>query len=398
MITEKRAMSEIYFDNAATSPARPEVVEAMSVFFSEVGGNPSSLHQAGQRAKRALEEARHTVAAALGAEPGEIFFTSGGTESNNLAIRGVAQSLRDRGRHVITSSFEHHAVLNVCQALEKEGFEVTYLPVDRFGILDIGALRNSLRPDTVLVSIMLANNEVGTIQPMSEVSSLARERGILLHTDACQAVGKMPVSVDSLGVDLLSLAAHKFYGPKGVGALYMRKGTTILPLLRGGHQERMIRPGTENVPGIVGLASAIRLAVADLPVESVRVAALRDRLEQEIREGVRDVSFNGHRTLRVPNISNISFSSIDGETLLLALDMRGISVSTGSACNAGSTEPSHVLRAMGLDRGLALGSLRFSLGRQNTEAEVGVVVNALVEIVAQLRENAPASPVAASCG
>jgi cysteine desulfurase len=391
-------MSEIYFDNAATSPVRPEVAQAMSVFISGTCGNPSSLHQAGQRAKRAVEEARNTVAGALGAEPGEIFFTSGGTESNNMAIRGVAQSLQDRGRHIITSSIEHHAVLNVCQALEKEGFEITHLPVDRFGILDMDALRTSVRSDTVLVSVMLANNEVGTIQPISEVAAITTEKGILLHTDACQAVGKMPVNVDNLRVDLLSLAAHKFYGPMGQGALYVRKGTRIQPLLQGGHQERMMRPGTENVPGIVGLAAAIRLALEDLPVECVRVGALRDRLEQGIRERVRDVSFNGHRVLRVPNIANISFAFIDGETLLLALDMKGISVSTGSACNAGSTEPSHVLRAMGLDRGLAQGALRFSLGRQNRETEVGAVADAVAEIVAQLREIAPARQSALSCG
>lgn len=391
-------MSEIYFDNAATSPMRPEVVQAMSLFYSEVCGNPSSLHMSGQRAKRAVEEARNTVAVALGADPKEIFFTSGGTESNNLAIRGVAQSLRDRGRHIITSAIEHHAVLNVCHALETEGFEVTYLPVDRSGILDLDALRDSIRSDTVLVSVMLANNEVGTIQPLSRVAAITRERGIPLHTDACQAVGKMPVRVDDLGVDLLSLAGHKFYGPKGQGALYVKRGTKIMPLLQGGHQERLLRPGTENVPGIVGLAAAIRLATEELPMESVRVGDLRDHLEQGISARVSDVSFNGHRELRVPNIANVSFISMEGETLLLALDMRGISVSTGSACNAGSTEPSHVLRAMGLDWSLAQGSLRFSLGRQNTEAEVDAVVQALSEVVAQLREIAHGPQTAVSCG
>jgi cysteine desulfurase len=383
-------MSEIYFDNAATTPMRPEVVQAMTPFFIEVCGNPSSLHMSGQRARRAMEEARQTVAAALGAHSKEIFFTSGGTESNNLAIRGVAQSMRDRGRHIITSAIEHHAVLNVCQALEKDGFDVTYLPVDRFGVLDLDALGDTIRSDTILVSIMLANNEVGTIQPLSQVAEMTREKGILLHTDACQAAGKMPVNVDNLGVDLLSLAGHKFYGPKGQGALYVRKGTDIMPFMQGGHQERLIRPGTENVAGIVGLATAIRLATKDLPAESARVGGLRDRLEQSIGARVSDVSFNGHRNLRVPNIANISFVSVEGESLLLALDMRGISVSTGSACNAGSTEPSHVLRAMGLDRDLALGSLRFSLGRQNTETEVDAVVEAVSEVVTQLRETVAA--------
>jgi cysteine desulfurase len=280
-------------------------------------------------------------------------------------------------------------VLNVCQALEKDGFDVTYLPVDRFGILDLDALRDNIRSDTVLASIMLANNEVGTIQPLSQVADMTREKGILLHTDACQAVGKMVVNVDNLGVDLLSLAGHKFYGPKGQGALYVRRGTKIMSLMQGGHQERLLRPGTENVPGIVGLAAAIRLATEDLPVESARVGGLRDRLEASIRARVSDVSFNGHRERRVPNIANISFVSVEGESLLLALDVRGISVSTGSACNAGSSEPSHVLRAMGLDRSLAQGSLRFSLGRQNTEAEVDAVVEAVSEVVSQLRESAP---------
>jgi cysteine desulfurase len=385
-------MSEIYFDNAATTPMRPEVVQAMSPFFTEVCGNPSSLHMSGQRAKRAMEEARQTVASAVGAHSKEIFFTSGGTESNNLAIRGVAQAARDRGRHIITSAIEHQAVLNVCKALEKDGFDVTYLPVDKFGIVDLEALRDNIRSDTVLVSIMLANNEVGTIQPLSQVAAMTREKNILLHTDGCQAVGKMAVHVDKLGVDLLSLAGHKFYGPKGQGALYVRKGTEIVPPMQGGHQERLLRPGTENVPGIVGLATAIRLATEDLPVESARVGTLRDRLEESIRARVSDVSFNGHRELRVPNIANISFASVEGESLLLALDVKGISVSTGSACNAGSSEPSHVLRAMGLDGSLAEGSLRFSLGRQNTEAEVDAVVGAVSEVVSQLRESVTARP------
>lgn len=380
-------MNEIYLDHAATCPMRPEVVKSMSVSFTADCGNPSSLHMSGQRAKRTLEESRGILARSIGAEPQEIYFTSGGTESNNLAIQGVARSLKSRGRHIITSSIEHHAVLHVCRALEEDGFEVTYLPVDGSGILDVASLRDCVRPDTILVSVMLANNEVGTIQPLSEVASITRERSILLHTDACQAVGKMPVNVRDLGVDLLSLAAHKFYGPKGQGALYVKRGTRIKPLFQGGHQERLLRPGTENVPGIVGMATAIRLAVEDLRSESVRAGSLRDRLEQGIRARVDEVSFNGHRELRVPNIANISFASTEGEALLLALDMRGIFVSTGSACNAGSAEPSHVLRAMGLDRSLAGGALRFSLGRQNTEAEVDAVVEALSEIITQLRES-----------
>ncbi|PKN65143.1 MAG: cysteine desulfurase NifS [Deltaproteobacteria bacterium HGW-Deltaproteobacteria-15] len=376
---------DIYFDNAATSPMRPEVLQSMSAFFTEICGNPSSLHMPGQRAKRAVEEARYTLAASLWAEPQEIVFTGGGTESNNLAIHGAAQTLRSRGRHIITSSIEHNAVLSVCRALEEDGFEVTYLPVDGSGILDVPSLRDAVRPDTILVSIMLANNEVGTIQPINEVASITRERSILLHTDACQAVGKIPVHVHDLGVDLLSLAAHKFHGPKGQGALFVKKGTRIKPLFQGGHQERMLRPGTENVPGIVGMAAAIRLALEDLDSDSVRVRRLRDLLERGVQERVSGVSFNGHGEKRVPQISNMSFASVDGEALLLALDMRGISVSTGSACNAGSTEPSHVLRAMGLDPGIARGGLRFSLGRQNTDVEVNAVIEALAEIVPQLR-------------
>lgn len=390
-------MKEIYFDNAASSPVRAEVVEAMARFHREVFANPSSLHQPGQRAKRAVEDARSTVADVLGADPEEIFFTSGGTESNNLAVRGVAHAMADRGRHIITSSIEHHSVLNVCHALEKEGFEVTYLPVDRSGTVDLVALRDTIRSDTVLVSIMLANNEVGTIQPLPQAAAMIRGRGILLHSDACQAVGKMPVNVAYLGVDILSLTAHKFYGPKGQGALYVRKGAKIAPLLYGGHQERLLRPGTQNTPGIVGLASAIRLASEELAVESSRLGILRDRLEQGVLAKVSDVSFNGQKALRVPNIANMSFAAIDGESLLLVLDMYGISVSTGSACNAGATEPSHVLLAMGLERDLAQGSLRFSLGRQNTEDEVDDAVRVLSEAVGRLRESQSAPPQAIHC-
>jgi cysteine desulfurase len=374
-----------------------EVVEVMSHIDCEVFGNPSSLHQPGQRAKRALEDARSAVADVIGADPKEIFFTSGGTESNNLAVRGVAHAMAGRGRHNITSSIEHHSVLNVCHALEKEGFEVTYLPVDRSGVVDLVALQESIRTDTILVSIMPANNEVGTVQPLSQVSTMIRARGIVLHTNACQAIGKMPVSVRYLGVDLLSLTAHKFYGPKGQGALYVKKGTRITPLLQGGHQERLLRPGTENIAGIAGLAAAIQLASEALPAESIRIGALRDRLERGVLSRIDDVSMNGHRDLRVCNIANMSFGDLEAETLLLVLDMHGISVSTGSACNAGSTEPSHVLLAMGLDPDRAQGSLRFSLGRQNTEAEADEAVRVLSEAVDRMRENKPASQEAVRC-
>jgi len=382
-------MRRVYLDHAATSPVRREVVEAMLPHFSETMGNASSLHMFGQRAKRALEEARQSVARALGAHPKEIYFTSGGTESNNLAIEGVAQANSDRGRHLITSPIEHHAVLNTLHHLETQGYEVTYLPVDDRGIVDLDALERSIRDDTILISIMLANNEVGTIEPLSQIADIARNRGILLHTDAVQAVGKMPVNVDDLGVDLLSLTAHKLYGPKGTGALYVRHGTRIVPLLHGGHQERTMRPGTENIPGIVGLAAALDLACRDLDTESARLAALRDRLESGIRDRIQDAHLNGHRESRLPNILNMSFARAEGESLLLALDLRGIAVSTGSACAAGSTEPSHVLRAMGVDSLLAQGSLRFSLGRDNDEDDIDYVLDALAEIAPRLRELSP---------
>ena len=382
-------MRRVYLDNAATSPVRREVVEAMLPHFSETMGNASSLHMFGQRAKRALEEARQSVARALGAHPKEIYFTSGGTESNNLAIKGVARANGDRGRHLITSPIEHHAVLNTLHHLETEGYEVTYLPVDDRGIVDLDALECSIRDDTILISIMLANNEVGTIEPLSQIADIARRKGILLHTDAVQAVGKVPVDVDDLGVDLLSLTAHKLYGPKGTGALYVRHGTRIVPLLHGGHQERTMRPGTENIPGIVGLAAALDLACRDLDTESARLAALRDRLESGIRDRIQDVRMNGHPELRLPNILNMSFARAEGESLLLALDTRGIAVSTGSACAAGSTEPSHVLQAMGVDSLLAQGSLRFSLGRDNDEDDIDYVLDSLAEIVPRLRELSP---------
>ena len=382
-------MKRVYLDHAATSPVRREVVEAMLPHFSETMGNASSLHMFGQRAKRALEEARQSVARALGAHPKEIYFTSGGTESNNLAIKGVARANGDRGRHLITSPIEHHAVLNTLHHLETEGYEVTYLPVDDRGIVDFDALECSIRDDTILISIMLANNEVGTIEPLSQIADIARRKGILLHTDAVQAVGKVPVDVDDLGVDLLSLTAHKLYGPKGTGALYVRHGTRIAPLLHGGHQERTMRPGTENIPGIVGLAAALDLACRDLDTESARLAALRERLESGIRDRIQDVRMNGHPELRLPNILNMSFARAEGESLLLALDTKGIAVSTGSACAAGSAEPSHVLQAMGVDSLLAQGSLRFSLGRDNDKDDIDYVLDALAEIVHRLRELSP---------
>lgn len=383
-------MGSLYFDHAATSPTRREVIEAMLPYFAEFAGNPSSIHMFGQKAKRALDEARRTVADLLGARPAEIYFTSGATESNNIAIQGAARSYAQFGRHLITSAFEHHAVLHTFQALEKQSFQVTYLRPDAQGLVRPEDVEKSLRPDTILVSIMLANNEVGTLQPIREIAGILRRRGILFHTDAVQAVGKVPVNVRELGVDMLSLTAHKFYGPKGVGALYVRDGVEIAPLFFGGHQEGALRPGTQNVPGIVGLAAALRLACQEMEEESARLGRLRDLLEQSIIERIPNVHINGHPEQRLAHISNVSFAGLDGEALLLALDMQGIAVSTGSACTAGSTEPSHVLRAMGVDPLLARGSIRFSLGRDNTEEDVRFLIDALVTAVSRLREMAPA--------
>jgi cysteine desulfurase len=382
-------MRYVYLDNSATTPVRPEVVEAMIPYFADNVGNASSLHKAGQRAKRALEEARKSVARALGADPKEIYFNSGGTESDNQAIVGVARARAQRGHHLITSTIEHHAVLSLCHWLETQGHAVSYVPVDQHGLIDLHALEQSLRPDTVLISVMLANNEVGTIQPLADIVRLAHERGILVHTDAVQAVGKMPVQVDVLGVDLLSLTAHKFYGPKGIGVLYVRKGTPIEPLFYGGHQEQALRPGTQNIPGIVGLATALRLVIEELPTETARLAALRDRLQRGIKTQISNVQINGHPTQRLPNILNVSVEGVEGESLLMSLDLKGISVSTGSACSAGSSDPSHVLRAMGLERVRADGSLRFSLGRTTTEEDIDYTVETLVEVVDRLRDMLP---------
>ena len=382
-------MRKVYMDHAATSPVRPEVLAAMGPYFTDLMGNASSLHSFGQRSKRALEQSRQTVATAIGASPREVFFTAGGTASDNMAIIGAAYANKDRGKHLITSAIEHHAVLNTCHHLQTEGYDVTFVPVDRHGILELDCLKNSIRDDTIVISVILANNEVGTIEPVREIAAIAKSRGILLHTDAVQATGKIAIDVDELGVDLLSLTAHKFNGPKGTGALYIRLGTSVEPLLFGGHQERTMCPGTENIPGIVGLATALDLACSDLDAHSGRLAELRDRLEAGIRERIGSVKLNGHPDLRLPNILNMSFAHVEGESLLMALDTRGIAVSTGSACTAGSQAPSFVLQAMGLDLLQAQGSLRFSLGYGNDETDVDYVVDNLAEIVARLREMSP---------
>ncbi len=376
-------------DHASTTPMAPEVIEAMAAAFVEIFGNASSLHQPGLSARAALEEARERVAGFIGAEAGEVYFTSGGTESDNLAIRGAALANRDRGRHIITTTIEHPAVLEPCKALEKEGFEVTYLPVTREGLVEVEALEAAIRKDTILISIMHANNEIGTIQPIAEAGEIARSRGIVFHTDAVQTVGKIPAKVDDLGVDLLSISSHKLHGPKGVGALYIRKKTPIEPIIFGGGHERGMRSGTENVPGIIGLAAASELAERNLEGEMVRISGMRDRLADYVLERVEETWVNGSRTKRLPNNLNLGFSFIEGEALLLRLDAKGIAVSTGSACSSKKTVASHVLTAIGLRPQEAHGSLRITLGRENTDEEVDRVGEAIVEVAESLRAMSP---------
>ncbi|MFP4027600.1 MAG: cysteine desulfurase NifS [Candidatus Brocadiia bacterium] len=380
---------KIYLDHAATTPVRPKVVDAMVPYYTEVFGNASSVHKFGQDARKALEDARRHVASAIGASPEEIYFTSGGTESDNLALQGIMRASGESDPHLITSSIEHHAVLSCAEHLEKEGYRLTVLPVDSDGIVELDALKDALDEDTVLVSVMLANNEVGTIQPLKQISELARDSNVFVHTDAVQAVGKIPVAVDELGVDLLSISGHKIYGPKGVGALYVRKGTRFSPLFFGGHHERNKRSGTENVASAVGLGEAIRLVEEEREEQSTRLAGLRDRLEKKLLDTIEDSYLNGHPERRLPNILNISFEFVEGESMLLTLDSQGIAVSTGSACTSGSLDPSHVLTAMGLDPAVAHGSLRFSLGRDNTEEEIDRVIEALPPIVRRLRDMSP---------
>jgi cysteine desulfurase len=382
-------MKRIYMDHASTTPMAPEVIEAMAAAFVEIFGNASSLHQPGLSARAALEEARERVAGFIGAEAGEVYFTSGGTESDNLAIRGAALANRDRGKHIITTTIEHPAVLEPCKALEKEGFEVTYLPVTREGLVEVEALEAAIRKDTILISIMHANNEIGTIQPIAEAGEIARSRGIVFHTDAVQTVGKIPAKVDDLGVDLLSISSHKLHGPKGVGALYIRKKTPIEPIIFGGGHERGMRSGTENVPGIIGLAAASELAERNLEGEMVRISGMRDRLADYVLERVEETWVNGSRTKRLPNNLNLGFSFIEGEALLLRLDAKGIAVSTGSACSSKKTVASHVLTAIGLRPQEAHGSLRITLGRENTDEEVDRVGEAIVEVAESLRAMSP---------
>lgn len=382
----------IYMDNAATTATRPEVLEAMLPYFTQHYGNPSSIHSVGRDARRAVENARKQVAAALNCEPREVYFTAGGSESDNWAIRCATRALAGKGKHIVTSQIEHHAVLHTCDYMEKQGYEVTYLPVDGEGRVSVEDVKNAIRPDTVLITIMAANNEIGTVQPIREIGQIAHEAGILFHTDAVQAVGAVPIDVNDWNVDMLSLSGHKFHGPKGVGALYIRKGVKISNLIFGGAQERGLRAGTENLPGIVGLGKAIELAVAELPEYSRRMTKLRDRLIDGILSTIPDVRLNGHRTQRLPGNVNVSVRYIEGEALLMRLDLAGIEGSSGSACTSGSLDPSHVLLAIGLPHEIAHGSLRLSLGTENTEADVDYVLEKLPGIVSSLRAMSALDP------
>jgi len=376
----------VYFDYNATTPLAPEVIDAVVRATRDTFGNASSVHHFGQQAKAALDDARSAVAALIHADPSEIVFTSGGTESDNFAIRGASEALEPSGRrHLIASAIEHEAVLNTLRALTRRGWRTTLVPVDESGILSPDRLREAIADDTALVSVMHANNEIGTIQPIAELATLAHARGALLHTDAVQSVGKIPVDVRALGVDLLSLSAHKFNGPKGAGALWIKRGTRMQSIVTGGKHERNRRAGTENVPGLAGLGVAARLAAGKLAAEAARVGALRDRLEEGILRTVPGTVVNGARGSRVPNTTNISFDRVEAESLLIALDLEGIAVSTGSACSSGTLEPSHVLRAMGLSTHRTQNSLRFSLGMCSTAAEVDHVVEVLPRLVEKLR-------------
>ncbi len=379
-------MQRVYLDNNATTPLLPEVFEAMRPYYLERFGNASSIHQQGQQARAAVEQARESLAALLGCRAAEIVFTSGGTEGDNLAVFGIAKP----GDHVITSTIEHHAVLNACGQLEKMGCEVTYVPVSREGIVDLNQVEAAIGPRTRLISIMMANNETGAVQPISEIGKLARERGIVFHTDAVQAAGKAPINVQEIGCDLLSVSGHKMHAPQGVGALYVRRGTLLRPLFYGGRHERSRRAGTENLAGIVGLGRAAEIAHDSLSNGRSRVMeSLRDRLEKTIINSVQRSRVNSGNVPRTPNTTNIMFECIEGEAMVIALDLKGVSVSTGAACSSGAIEPSHVLRAMGLSGEEARASIRFSLGKQTTEAEIDFVCERVPEVVARLRELSP---------
>ena len=379
----------IYMDNSATTPVKQEVLDEMLPYFNIKYGNPSSIYSLGSTSKVAVETSREKIATTINANAKDIFFTAGGSEADNWALKGVAFANRKKGNHIITSKIEHHGILHTCEYLEKQGFKVTYIDVDEYGIVDLNQLKKSITDETILISIMFANNEIGTIQPNKEIGRIAKEKGVYFHTDAVQAIGHIKIDVDELNIDMLSMAAHKFYGPKGIGALYIRPGVKIDPLISGGGQERNRRAGTENVPGIVGMGKAIELAYENLDEHNNKLIELRDRLIKKVFESIDYVRLNGHPTIRLPGNINICFEFIEGESLLLSLDMEGIAGSSGSACTSGTLDPSHVLLAIGLPHEIAHGSLRLSLGDFNTKDEVDYVVEKLVEIVARLRSMSP---------
>lgn len=379
----------IYADNAATTKVAPEVVDAMLPYFTETYGNPSSIYNEGRTARVAVEKAREQVANAIGASPKEIYFTGSGSEADNWALRSTARALSKKGNHIITSAVEHHAVLHTCQDLEKQGFEVTYLPVDKYGMVSPDDVKAAIKGTTIMISIMFANNEIGTIMPIAEIGKIAKEAGVVFHTDAVQAVGNVEIDVKAMNIDMLSLTAHKFHGPKGCGALYVRQGVKLMSFITGGAQERMRRAGTENVPGIVGLGKAIELATANIKEKQEKLTALRDRYIKKVLETVPYSRLNGHPTERLAGNANISFEYIEGEGLLLSLDMKGIAASSGSACTSGSLDPSHVLLAIGLKHEQAHGSLRTSFGEDTTVEDIDYMVDAIAEIVARLRSMSP---------
>lgn len=379
----------IYVDNAATTKMNAAVAEEMIPFMTEFYGNPSSIYLEGREAKRAVEKSREQVAKAISAEPKEIYFTGSGTEADNWAVRSAASAYSNKGKHIITSSVEHHAVLHTCLDLEKQGYEVTYLPVDEYGRVSVEDLRNSIRPDTILVSIMFANNEIGTIMPVKEIGAVCRENGVLFHTDAVQAIGMCEINVEELNIDMLSLTAHKFHGPKGAGALYVRQGVKLTPFITGGAQERGKRAATENVPGIVGLGKAIELAAENIPERQKKLSELRDYYIEKVLNKIPYSRLNGHPKDRLPGNANISFQFIEGEGMLLRLDMKGISASSGSACTSGSLDPSHVLLAIGLKHEEAHGSLRVSFDETNTKEQVDYIVDELADIIELLRNMSP---------
>lgn len=388
-MSDESKTRHVYLDHAATTPMDTEVFEKMKPFFKDIYGNPSSIYQKGQEARYEMDKARMSIAEILGCSPEEIIFTSGGTESDNLAIFGIAHANKNKGKHIITSSIEHHAVLHACEELETEGFEVTYIPVDKDGIVDPENVKAAIREDTILVSIMFANNEIGTIQPIAKIGRTCKKKGIPFHTDACQAAGSYDLNVDKLHLDLMTINGSKIYGPKGTGVLYLRSGTKIKPMMYGGEQEKRLRPGTENVAGIVGLAEALRLAHVNMEDENKRLIALRDRLIKGIMDKIPKVRLNGHPEKRLPNNANLTISDIEGEALLLRLDMVGVAASSGSACTSGSLDPSHVIIALGLPYEMAHGSIRFSLGKSTTEKDIDYVISVLPKIVEDLRAISP---------